>query len=168
MNFESIKLTLASPAEILKNSILDPQYLDLEITESIAMKDVEITILRRLKNMGIRLAIDDFGTGYSSLAHLKQMPLDVLKIDRSFVKDITNNPDDATIALAVIRMAHALRLEVVAEGVEIVEQFDFFHDMQCNQIQGFLISRPVPSDELEGFLAEKQYFPAESAYASKG
>jgi len=157
-------------AEILKNSILDPQYLELEITESIAMKDVEITItiLRRLKNMGIRLAIDDFGTGYSSLAHLKQMPLDVLKIDRSFVKDITNNPDDATIALAVIRMAHALRLEVVAEGVEIVEQFDFFHDMQCNQIQGFLISRPVPSDELEGFLAEKQYFPAESAYASKG
>ncbi len=143
-------------ARIIKDTALAPEYLELELTESIIMKDVESTIevLRALKTMGISLSIDDFGTGYSSLAYLKRMPIDVLKIDISFVRDITTDPDDAAIAITIIRMAHSLKLEVVAEGVETMEQLEFLRTLQCDRLQGFLVSRPVPSVEAEGFLTK--------------
>ncbi|MBI5344609.1 MAG: EAL domain-containing protein [Deltaproteobacteria bacterium] len=149
-------------AGIIKDTALDPQYLELELTESIIMKDGESTIevLRELKAMGIRLSIDDFGTGYSSLAYLKKMPIDVLKIDQSFVRDIAVDPDDAAIAVTIIRMAHSLKLEVVAEGVETAEQLEFLRSMQCDRFQGFLVSRPVPSAEVEGVLAKGRRFLA--------
>ncbi|MCR4314264.1 MAG: EAL domain-containing protein [Candidatus Uhrbacteria bacterium] len=147
-------------AGIIKDTTLDPKYLELELTESIIMKDVKSTIevLSELKAMGIRLSIDDFGTGYSSLTYLKRMPIDVLKIDMSFVRDITTDPDDAAIALTIIRMAHSLKLEVIAEGVETMEQLEFLRGLQCDRLQGFLVSRPVPSGEVEEFLAKGRRF----------
>ena len=145
---------------IIKDTALAPEYLELELTESIVMKDGESTIeaLRELKAMGIRLSIDDFGTGYSSLVYLKRMPIDVLKIDISFVRDITTDPDDAAIADTIIRMAHSLKLEVIAEGVETREQLEFLRNLQCDKFQGFLISRPVTSAEVEEFLAKGGHF----------
>jgi EAL domain-containing protein (putative c-di-GMP-specific phosphodiesterase class I) len=100
-----------------------------------------------LKGAGIHLSIDDFGTGYSSLSYLKRFPIDALKIDRSFVSDITTNPDDAAIATTIILMAHSLRLEVVAEGVETESQLSFLSVLQCNEVQGFLFSPPVPPEK---------------------
>ncbi|MBI5903356.1 MAG: EAL domain-containing protein [Deltaproteobacteria bacterium] len=152
-------------AGIIKDAALDPQYLELELTESIIMTDGESTIevLRELKAIGVRLSIDDFGTGYSSLAYLKRMPIDVLKIDQSFVRDIAIDPDDAAIAVTIIRMAHSLKLEVVAEGVETTEQLEFLRTMQCDRFQGFLVSRPVPSVEAEVFLTKGRRFLADRA-----
>lgn len=145
---------------IIKDAALAPEYLELELTESILMKDVESTIevLHELKAMGIRLTIDDFGTGYSSLAYLKQMPIDMLKIDKSFVRDIATNPDDAAITITIIRMAHSLKLKVVAEGVETMKQLEFLRTLQCDSLQGFLVSKPVPSGEIEEFLAKGRRF----------
>jgi EAL domain-containing protein (putative c-di-GMP-specific phosphodiesterase class I) len=105
--------------------------------------------------MGVRLAIDDFGTGYSSLAYLKRFPLDTLKIDRSFIKDLPRDAEDAAIAKAIIAMAHSLRLEVVAEGVESAEQLAFLQQHGCELVQGFLFSRPVASTEIPALLAGK-------------
>jgi len=101
-------------------------------------------VLGELRRFGVRIAIDDFGTGYSSLAYLRSLPVDTLKIDRSFVRDVTTSQDSAAIAGAIIAMSKSLRLHVVAEGVETEEQFKFFADHQCEEVQGFLISRPLP------------------------
>lgn len=133
---------------------IDPHYLELEITESYAMRNADYTmsILRELKEKGIRLSIDDFGTGYSSLSYLKQFPIDTLKIDRSFVKDLSTDPDDAAIASAIIVLAHNLRLEVVAEGVETLEQLAILRRQQCDRMQGYLFSRPVPPAEIEAMV----------------
>jgi diguanylate cyclase (GGDEF)-like protein/PAS domain S-box-containing protein len=141
----------------LEETSLDPKYLELELTESIIMEDTEsaIEILRELKAMGIRLSIDDFGTGYSSLAYLKRMPIDMLKIAQSFVHDITIDPDDKAISTAIIQVAHSLKLEVIAEGVETMEQFKLLRSLQCNKLQGFLVSRPLPSKEIMDFLEKK-------------
>lgn len=138
----------------LSDTGLDPRRLSLELTESALMMEPEnaIRTLHRLKGMGIGIAIDDFGTGYSSLAYLKQYPIDALKIDRSFVKEITINPDDAAIAGAIISMAHNLCLKVVAEGVETSEQLELLRIMQCDEMQGFLISKPLPADEYENLI----------------
>lgn len=149
-------------AGIIKETALDPEYIELEVTESIIMKDVESTleVLRELKAMGIRLTIDDFGTGYSSLVYLKRMPIDVLKIDRSFVRDISTDQDDAAITITIIRMAHSLKLDVVAEGVETMEQLEFLRTLQCDSLQGFLVSKPVTSVEIEEFLVKGRRFLA--------
>jgi len=133
---------------------LKPENVDLEITETIAMQDADNSIdkMHQLKELGVKLSMDDFGTGYSSLSYLHQFPLDILKIDRSFVKDIVGNSEDGAIARAVIAMSHSLNLQVVAEGVETEAQYQFLTDHGCEVIQGYLISRPVSAKEFEKLL----------------
>jgi diguanylate cyclase (GGDEF)-like protein/PAS domain S-box-containing protein len=137
------------------------QNLELEITESMVMRDAEdaIKVLQALRDTGVRIAIDDFGTGYSSLAYLKRFPIDCVKIDRSFIRDLPEDRDDASITRSIIAMAHNMELEVVAEGVETVPQLDFLHAHGCDEIQGFLFSKPLGIDAFERFLvghAEQQ------------
>ncbi|HUP62661.1 MAG TPA: PAS domain S-box protein [Thermoanaerobaculia bacterium] len=136
-------------AEILSETGLPPRLLELEITESSAMQspDTSIRTLYDLKKLGLRISLDDFGTGHSSLSYLKRFPIDTLKIDQSFVRDITTDPDTAAIVEAIIAMAHSLRLKVVAEGVEFTEQANFLRRHACDQMQGYLIKEPVPSHE---------------------
>ena len=130
------------------------EWLELELTEGMLMQDAQTTIqvLRKLKNAGIHLSIDDFGTGYSSLSYLKRFPINTLKIDQSFVRDVTTNPEDAAIATSIILMGHSLKLNVIAEGVETDSQLSFLKILQCNEVQGYLISPPVPPDKAEAFL----------------
>jgi diguanylate cyclase (GGDEF)-like protein len=134
---------------------LAPERLELEVTESSAMENPEAAaaIMRELKALGVRISIDDFGTGYSSLSHLKRLPFDMLKIDKSFIRDITTDPDDAAIVSAVIAMAHTLKLRVVAEGVETEEQMRFLTDEGCDRVQGWLFSRPLPAEQLPETLS---------------
>ncbi|HPP74600.1 MAG TPA: EAL domain-containing protein [Armatimonadota bacterium] len=145
----------------LDRTELDPTCLHLELTESILMHntDAAIDILNKLKDMGVKISIDDFGTGYSSLSYLKKFPVDAVKIDRSFIKDITTNPDDAAIAGAVIAMAHSLKLKVIAEGVETLEQLEFLKSINCDEMQGYFISRPVPAEEFHHLLWMQRYSP---------
>ncbi|HEV7501549.1 MAG TPA: PAS domain S-box protein, partial [Vicinamibacteria bacterium] len=139
----------------LRETGLPARSLDLEITESHAMQNAEATIhtLRELKALGVRISIDDFGIGYSSLSYLKRLPIDTLKIDQSFVRDITSDPDDAAIATAIIALAHTLKLRVVAEGVETQAQLEFLSTRQCDRMQGFLFSRPLAAADCGEFLA---------------
>jgi diguanylate cyclase (GGDEF)-like protein/PAS domain S-box-containing protein len=137
--------------ETLNKTGLPPEYLELEITESKIMTHAEETIitLKRLKEIGVRLAIDDFGTGYSSLSYLKRFPLNRLKIDRTFVKDVTSNENDAAITKAIVAMAHNLNLTVIAEGIEDQFQLNFFKNIQCDFVQGYFFSLPLPLSELQ-------------------
>jgi EAL domain-containing protein (putative c-di-GMP-specific phosphodiesterase class I) len=120
-----------------------PELLELELTESSLMSNAEdtITVLRNLKALGIQISIDDFGTGYSSLAYLKRFPIDKLKIDIAFVREVTSNPDDAAIVLAIINMAHSLKLRVIAEGVEKDAQLAYLRRHGCDEMQGYYFSR---------------------------
>jgi diguanylate cyclase (GGDEF)-like protein/PAS domain S-box-containing protein len=147
--------------QTLEETGIDGASLEFELTESMVMHDVEnaITTLRELKQLGIALALDDFGTGYSSLAYLKRFPIDTLKIDRSFVRDIDSEPDDAAIAHAVIAMAHSLGLHVTAEGVENEAQLDLLRRYECDEFQGFLFSRPVPAEEFALLVQGGQRMP---------
>jgi diguanylate cyclase (GGDEF)-like protein/PAS domain S-box-containing protein len=140
-------------AAIARHNI-DPALLELELTESALMSNAEhtIAVLTRLKALGIKVAIDDFGTGYSSLAYLKRFPIDKLKIDIAFVRDITVSPDDAAIALAIISMAHSMKMLVIAEGVESRAQMAFLRRHRCDEIQGFHFSRPLPAREMGELL----------------
>ena len=110
--------------------------------------------LRRLKELGIKISVDDFGTGYSSLAYLKRFPIDALKIDRAFIRDVTTSPDDAAITLAIIGLAHSLKLKVIAEGVETEDQLNFLSSHSCDEIQGYYFAKPVAPAELEAMLRE--------------
>lgn len=144
-------------AQVLEKTGLHPNYLELELTESIGMENVEraITKLQELKALGVKLSIDDFGTGYSSLSYLKRFPIDTLKIDQSFVQHIPTNPNDAAITTAIIAMAHSLNLKVIAEGVETEEQLTFLRPYRCDEMQGFLFSKPMPAEEFIQFFREK-------------
>jgi EAL domain-containing protein (putative c-di-GMP-specific phosphodiesterase class I) len=141
-------------AEVLAETGIPPYLLELEITESAIMDKPEeaINVLQALKRMGVTLAIDDFGTGYSSLAYLKLFPIDHLKIDRSFVRDIERDPDDAAIAISTIALAHSLGLKVVAEGVETRAQLETLQQNHCDEVQGYFFSRPLPAEEAQVFL----------------
>ena len=142
---------------ILAETGLPPQYLELEITESTIMETAEVAVamLMRLKNLGLSLSVDDFGTGYSSLAYLKRFPIERLKIDRSFISDLENDPSDAAIATAVIALAHSLALKVVAEGVETQWQSDFLQGLGCDSVQGYFYSRPAPADAAAEFCRQR-------------
>ena len=143
---------------VLSKTGVQPRYLELELTESVAMKDAirTIDVFTELKKMGIHLSIDDFGTGYSSLSYLKRFPIDMLKIDRSFVKDIVNDSDDEAIVKAIIAVAHSLKLAVVAEGVETEEQLRFLRLHHCDEWQGFYFSPPVPAQDVTQMLQERK------------
>jgi diguanylate cyclase (GGDEF)-like protein/PAS domain S-box-containing protein len=143
-------------ARVLEESGLAPRYLEIEIIESLVMHDVErvTAILKELKGLGVQLTMDDFGTGYSSLGYLKRFPFDKLKIDQSFVRDITSNPDSAVIARVIIAMARNFNLRVIAEGVETAEQLSYLRYHDCEEIQGFYFSRPLPAEAFEQLLRE--------------
>jgi diguanylate cyclase (GGDEF)-like protein len=139
---------------ILNETALAPEHLELELTESSIMQSIEIAsgVLNQLKSRGVNISIDDFGTGFSSMASLKRLPIDALKVDRSFVRDATTDPDDASLVMAIITLAHNLRLKVIAEGVETREQLRFLHLLRCDEIQGYLFSKPLPADEFVALL----------------
>ncbi|HJS23708.1 MAG TPA: EAL domain-containing protein [Pyrinomonadaceae bacterium] len=145
-------------AQILKDTNLDPRWLELELTESSIMKDPEEAIekLHELKLMGIKVAVDDFGTGYSSLNYLKRFPIDTLKIDKSFVSDVCKDPHDTAIVRAIINLGHALDLTVIAEGVETKEQLQYLSALECDVVQGFLFSKALSVAAFEELLVEQR------------
>ncbi len=148
------KQLVETVARALRETGMDPRYLELEITESTAMQDVEFTIamLRSLREMGIRIALDDFGTGYSSLSYLRKFPITTLKVDRSFVRDVLTDPEDAAIVATIITLAQILKLNVIIEGVETEEELAFFEQQECFEMQGYLFSEPKPAGEIEKLL----------------
>ncbi|MGH7205433.1 MAG: putative bifunctional diguanylate cyclase/phosphodiesterase [Nitrospiraceae bacterium] len=141
-------------SQTLQETGLNPKYLELELTESILMQDTELNsgTLRELKSLGIRLSIDDFGTGYSSLSYLKRFPIDTLKIDQTFIRDITTSHDAEVIVTAIIAMARALKLKVIAEGVENEAQLALLGELGCHEAQGFVHSQPLPAAEMEELM----------------
>ncbi|MGN6318669.1 EAL domain-containing protein [Trinickia sp.] len=148
-----------SVANVLARTALAPRYLELELTESLIMRDVEgsIVTMQRLQDMGVRLSIDDFGTGYSSLSALKHFPVDRLKIDKSFVRELPDGEDDKAIAIAVISLGQRLNLNVIAEGVETQAQVDFLTENHCHEVQGYHFSKPVPPAEIETMLRDVRH-----------
>jgi EAL domain-containing protein (putative c-di-GMP-specific phosphodiesterase class I) len=139
---------------IVAAAAIDPRLLELEITESVLMRNPEqaARLLRQLKEMGMRLSVDDFGTGYSSLAYLKSFPLDTLKIDRSFVKDVISSSDDAAIVQAIVALARSLKLATVAEGVESGSQLALLTAVGCDEYQGYYFSAPLVADKIASLL----------------
>ena len=152
------KSLLKSVAAILEETGLEPRFLELEVTESAIMHDAEgvIAILQQLKAMGVMLSIDDFGTGYSSLSYLKRFPVDRLKIDQSFIRDLALGADSAAIVQAVITLGHSLNLKVIAEGVETAAQLQFLRQRECDEKQGYFFSRPLPAEEFRKLLEERR------------
>jgi EAL domain-containing protein (putative c-di-GMP-specific phosphodiesterase class I) len=159
------KNLLQTVAKILTETGLDPTQLELEVTEGVIMHDAQrvIAVLQAFRDMGVRLSVDDFGTGYSSLSYLKRFPVNRLKIDQSFVRDITTNADDAAIAQAVITLGHTMNLRVIAEGVETTEQLAFLRRNHCDEVQGYLFGKPMPADEFEKLLQSGRTLPVSRA-----
>ncbi len=160
VNLSSRQFNQKNLAEVVASALhdtgLDPHCLELELTESLIMQDAEaaILVLNRIRALGVQFSIDDFGTGYSSLSYLKRFPIDRIKIDQSFVRNITTDPEDAAVSQAIISLSHSLNMKTVAEGVETAEQQEFLRSRQCDEIQGFHFSRPVPEQEMEQLLKE--------------
>ena len=145
-------------ATALHTHHVDPSYLKLELTESVVLDDVTdvVTKMHALKSLGVKLSLDDFGTGYSSLSYLKQLPLDQIKIDQGFVRDIATDPNDAVMVQTIIGMAQNFRLNVIAEGVETEAQLNFLMQNGCLAYQGYLFGKPVPIGEFEALLGKLQ------------
>ena len=139
---------------VLNDNCLDPKYLELELTETVLMREAESTaaVLGRLKAVGVRLAVDDFGTGYSSLSYLTRFPIDTLKLDQSFLHEIDTRPNDAIVVKAVIGMAKSLQQRVIAEGIETQEQLAFLQAHGCDEGQGYYFSRPVTAKRIAPLL----------------
>jgi len=158
---------LETVARVLRETGLGGESLELELTESSLMKNAEeaAAVLCRLREMGVKISIDDFGSGYSSLNYLKRLPIDILKIDQSFVREMTTDPKDAAIVKTVITLAHNLNLKVKAEGVETEEQLALLRRLGCDEAQGYLFSRPLPAREFERFLLKRQGFAAAETVA---
>jgi len=150
---------LTTISDALAKHQLNAKWVELELTESLVMQNPEEAekIMRAFRKLGLHLSLDDFGTGYSSLAYLKRFPFDAVKIDRAFVMDITQNPEDAAIASAIIGMAHSLRMQVIAEGVETDAQLNFLRARNCNQMQGYFFSRPVPAEDFKTMLTNDKH-----------
>jgi EAL domain-containing protein (putative c-di-GMP-specific phosphodiesterase class I) len=161
---------IARVAHALEESGLDARHLELELTESLIMQDLEAAVatMTELQQMGVRLSIDDFGTGYSSLSALKHFPIVRLKIDQSFVRGLPHDEDDRAIVTGIISLARRLNLDVIAEGVETVDQLDFLLENDCHDIQGYLFSRPLPVDQLEGLLRERETWSREVVAPENG
>jgi EAL domain-containing protein (putative c-di-GMP-specific phosphodiesterase class I) len=142
-------------SEVLKSSGVDAQYLTLELTESLLMDNAELAVktLNRLMTLGVRISMDDFGTGYSSLSYLKRFPLHELKIDRSFLKEMTSNSEDQALVATMIYLAHKFDLKVVAEGVEEKEQLEILLGLDCEEYQGYFFSRPISVSDLAPMLS---------------
>ena len=140
--------------DTLRTTGLPPRLLELELTESLIAEDPDnvAASIKALRAQGVRFSIDDFGTGYSSLGYLKRFPVDSLKIDQSFVKNVGSEPDDEAISLAVISLAHSLRLKVIAEGVETEQQRDFLREHACDEMQGYFFGKPMPPAECSLYL----------------
>jgi EAL domain-containing protein (putative c-di-GMP-specific phosphodiesterase class I) len=159
MNVSPVQLVtdgfIESVAATIAEFDLSPEAVCLEITENVVVSDLDAarSTLAGLKRVGVQLAIDDFGTGYSALSHLKSLPVDVLKIDRSFVADLGSNPDDLAIVRAIIALAESFGLQLVAEGVETETAAKTLLDNGCHRAQGFLLSRPLAGDDMEALLA---------------
>jgi EAL domain-containing protein (putative c-di-GMP-specific phosphodiesterase class I) len=161
VNVSAIQLRQRDFVQVVEGAILEgvaPTRIDLEITESLVMAEVEENIgkLNELRALGVQVAIDDFGTGYSSLGYLAQLPVQALKIDRSFIAAMLEDPAAVTIVQTIISLAHTLGLKVIAEGVEEEEQAKYLRLLRCDQIQGYLVSKPVPFDEITPFLRASQ------------
>ncbi len=159
VNVSSIQLRHRDFVDLVRRTLVEGAKepgIDIEITESVIMDDVAGTIekLKAIRDLGISIAIDDFGTGYSSLGYLAQLPVHSLKIDRSFITTMVDNPDTMTLVSTVISLAHSLRLKVVAEGVETEEQAKVLRLLRCDEMQGYLFSRPVPFKELTAVLSQ--------------
>ena len=157
VNVSAIQLRHRDFIEVIRNVVGQnggPPVIGIEITESVIMDDIESTVakLRAICDMGINIAIDDFGTGYSSLGYLTKLPVHSLKIDRSFIIAMADDPDTMTLVSTIISLAHSLRLKVVAEGVETEDQAKILRLLRCDEMQGYLISRPVPAIELQDIL----------------
>ncbi|MYM71202.1 EAL domain-containing protein [Duganella sp. FT134W] len=173
VNVASRQFVEGDLAQLVRDALLrhqtPPELLELELTETSLMSNAErtITVLKSLKALGIKVAIDDFGTGYSSLAYLQRFPIDKLKIDIAFVRDITTNPNDAAIALAIISMAHSLKLQVVAEGVETRAQLEYLRRSRCDEIQGYFYSKALPPDELSALVRSGHSLPPAPGDASQ-
>ncbi|MEK7989737.1 MAG: EAL domain-containing protein [Thiotrichaceae bacterium] len=152
---------LSTIANVIEETQMNPERLELELTESLIMPNAEDTIetLRGLKKLGIQISMDDFGTGYSSLSYLKRFPIDTVKIDQSFIRDIHEDMDDKALVTAIIAMAHSLKLGVVAEGVETTEQLDFLNQYQCDYVQGYLFGRPMPAEQFRELLSHSAIHP---------
>jgi EAL domain-containing protein (putative c-di-GMP-specific phosphodiesterase class I) len=163
VNLSAIQFKKGDVLQTIKNALrqhgLATHHIEFELTESIVMSDPEqaALTLQALKELGIKLSLDDFGTGFSSLAYLKRFPFDFVKIDRAFITDITKSDKDAMIATAVIAMGHSLNLRVVAEGVETEGQLDYLRQHDCDEIQGYFFSRPVPAPAFETMLRESKH-----------
>jgi EAL domain-containing protein (putative c-di-GMP-specific phosphodiesterase class I) len=161
INVTAIQLEKNNLAETIETLLaqqgVDPKYLEIEVTESMVMNDTEtvISVLKKLQALGISIAMDDFGTGYSSLAYLRRLPLNVLKVDRSFVMHSDENEQDAQLVRTIVAMGHALGLTVVAEGVETAGQVDLLRGIGCDRAQGYFFSRPLSSERLELWLSQQ-------------